>query len=58
MALTVGPEELYVLSFLQSAGKNVLFVEAMKASAMKAAVLYTYSWVVLNQFSDEESQPA
>lgn len=27
MALTVGPEELYVLSLLQSSGKNVLFVQ-------------------------------
>lgn len=53
MSLTLGPEELYVLSFLQSTGKNVLFVQAMKALAMKAAVICTYNWMAVNQSSDE-----
>ena len=38
--------------------KNVLFVQDNESVGYEAAVIYMYSWTVLNQFSAEWFQPA
>lgn len=38
--------------------KTCYLYRAMKVLAMKAAIIYRYSWTVLNQFSTEWFQPS
>lgn len=57
VTLTVGPEELYVLSLLQSTGKNVLFVQAIKALALKAAA-HPAGWFWTSSVMSSPSLPS